>query len=91
VLHEQANTMTLFALNRNLTEETRLRVSAGGFYILEIDQALQLRDADLQAVNTKAKPDRVQPSALTSVRAEAGGAYATLSPASWNVVRVKVR
>jgi alpha-N-arabinofuranosidase len=91
VLDERANTLTLFALNRNLTEEMRLRVSAGGLSVLEIDQALELRDADLKAANTKAHPDRVRPSPLTGVRAEPGGVHATLSPASWNVIRVKVR
>jgi len=91
VLDKQANTLTLFALNRNLTEEMRLRVGAGGLSLLEIDQALELRDTDLKAVNSKVHPDRVRPSPLIGARADAGGVYATLSPASWNVIRVKVR
>jgi alpha-N-arabinofuranosidase len=90
VHQEQADNLTLFALNRNLTEEMPLRVTAGGFSKLEIDRALQLQDADLKAANTKAQPDRVQPSALTGVRAEGGSLYARLSPASWNVIRARV-
>jgi alpha-N-arabinofuranosidase len=67
-----------------------LRVTAGGFATLEIDQALQLQDADLKAMNTKANPDRVKPSRLPGVRAEGSRLHAALLPASWNVIRARV-
>jgi len=85
-----ANRLTLFALNRSLSEEMPLRVAAEGFAMLEFDQALRLQHADLKAANTKAEPDRVQPSALADVRTDGAKLYATLSPASWNVIRAKV-
>jgi len=68
-----------------------LRVSADGFAEFEIEQALQLCDADLKAVNTKAQPDRVKPSVLTNVQAKSGGLSITLAPASWNVIRATLR
>jgi len=85
-----AGTLTLFALNRSLTEEMPLRVTMEGFSNLHLGQALQLHDSDLKAVNSKADPDRVRPSQIAEVRAERGSLHATLLPASWNVIRVKI-
>jgi len=87
---EQAGALTLFALNRSLTEEMPLRVNAEGFSGFVVERALQLHDTDLKAVNTKTHPDRVKPSALASVRAEGNSLTATLAPASWNVIRVRI-
>ena len=88
---EQSDRLTLFALNRNAKEQMSVQVSADGFAELEFDEALQLCDADLKAVNSKARPDRVRPTALTSVRAHRGALEARLAPASWNVIRAKAR
>ena len=82
--------LTLFALNRSLTEEMPLRVTVDGFSDLAVDQALQLHDTDLEAVNSSQQPDRVRPSALSGVRAEGGRLSANLMPASWNVIRARV-
>jgi alpha-N-arabinofuranosidase len=49
---EPAGAQTLFALNRSLEEELPLEVRAKGFEGLEVDQAFELRDDDLQATNT---------------------------------------
>ena len=65
-----------------------MRVNAERFSGLVVERALQLHDTDLDAVNTRANPDRVKPSALAGVRAEGNTLTATLLPASWNVIRV---
>ena len=82
--------LTVFALNRHLSEEMPLRIEANGFSGLKVEQAIQLGDGDLKAVNTKANPDRVKPSALAGVKVEGSTVQATLLPASWNVIRLKV-
>ncbi len=87
---ESGGFLTVFALNRSLTEEMPLRVEANGFTGLAVERAIQLRDGDLEAVNTKSQPDRVAPSVLAGVRVEGGALQATLAPASWNVIRLKV-
>ncbi len=87
---EKARALTLFALNRSLTEEMPLHVTAGGFSKLLVEQALQLHDTDLKAANTRSNPDRVMPSPLAGVRAEGNTLTGTLRPASWNVIRVMV-
>ena len=81
--------LTLFALNRSLGEEMPLEVDAGGFSKLEVDQAIELRDRDLKAVNTKTAPTRVKPSPLSGVEVKRGSIKAKLKPASWNVIRLK--
>lgn len=86
---EQAAALTLFALNRSLDREISLQLSAQSFSGLEVDRALQLHDADLEAVNTRAEPDRVKPTALGDAEAADGQVSATLLPASWNVIRLK--
>ena len=86
---DKAGMLTLFALNRSLTEEMPLRVAAKGFRAMKVDKALQLHDADLKAINTKEAPDRVAPAPLGGVGIDGEQVRATLRPASWNVIRVK--
>ena len=85
---DKAGTLTLFALNRSLSEDLPLRLSAGGLGSLVVKQALQLVDADLKAANTRDTPDRVVPKPLAAVRAAGEHVEATLAPASWNVIRL---
>jgi len=90
-VHDDKNrTLTLFALNRSLTEELPLRLQAAGFSRLALKQALQLGDPDLKAVNTRQNPDRIVPRPLTSVRTEGEKLEAVLAPASWNVIQLAV-
>jgi alpha-N-arabinofuranosidase len=90
-VHDQpGGRLTLFALNRSLTEEMPLRVDAGGFAGLAVDQALQLHDADLKAGNTRDQPERIERAVLDGVRVDGARVTASLRPASWNVIRLKV-
>jgi alpha-N-arabinofuranosidase len=87
---DRKGTLTLFALNRSLTEELPLRLQAAGFSGLVLKHALQLGDADLKAVNTKQNPDRVAPRPLASVRIDGERLEAVLAPASWNIIQLAV-
>jgi alpha-N-arabinofuranosidase len=90
-VHDDKNsTLTLFALNRSLTEELPLRLQAAGFSRLVPKQALQLCEPDLKAVNTRQDPDRVAPRSLGSVRTDGERLEAVLAPASWNVIQLAV-
>jgi alpha-L-arabinofuranosidase len=86
---ETAGTLTLFLLNRHLTESMTLELSARGFAGLEVAQAHQLCDADLDALNTRDEPDRISPKPLGTVAVRDSGLNATLAPASWNVIRLR--
>lgn len=80
--------LTLFALNRSLSEEMDLAVRADGYARLEVADAVQLADKDLKAANTRDQPERILPGRLAEVRVEAGSVKARLKPASWNVIRL---
>ena len=83
--------LSLFALNRDLRQPISVTVEARGFGRLAVGPALELRHADLKAVNTKAAPDRVKPAALTGVGIDGGKLRMELSPASWNVICFEAR
>jgi alpha-N-arabinofuranosidase len=80
--------LTVFALNRSLTEEMPLQVRLDGFMQVSVDSAMQLHDANLEAVNTEASSQRVRPMPL-AVQMGNGAVSTTLRPASWNVIRLK--
>jgi len=87
---DKAGTLTLFALNRSLTEEMPFTVTAAGFPKLAVKQAQQLCDPDLKAVNSKAAPDRIAPKPLAKVKVAGETVEAVLPPASWNVIQLGV-
>jgi len=87
---ESSGGLTLFALNRSLSQAMRVQVALEGFRGITVDSALQLHDSDLEAANTRAQPNRVKPIPLTGVNIEDVHLSATLAPASWNVLRLKV-
>ena len=91
-VHDEADgAVTLFALNRHLSEEMPLDVRARGFEGLEVIEALAMHDGDLEAVNTKETPDRIRPGKLDGVRIDRERVTATLAPASWNIIRLAAR
>ncbi len=80
--------VTLFALNRHLTEPMHLKVDLEGMGLRGIRAARQLCDADLAAANTAAEPDRVRPGLLSGVVLTGSVLRATLAPASWTMIRL---
>ncbi len=86
----EAATLTLFALNRHLSEEMPLEVVMHGVGSLAEREAWQLHGSDLHASNTKQHPDRVKPSILADVHVSQDHLRATLAPASWNLIRLHV-
>src|SRR5262245_8458272 len=85
---DNAGTLTLLGLNRNLSEELPLTLLAGGFRNLSVKQSLQLCDPDLKAINSKDAPDRITPKPLPTCRANGDRLTAQLAPASWNVIQL---
>jgi alpha-N-arabinofuranosidase len=79
--------LALFALNRSLDQPLDLGAVAGGFAGLELEAALTLHDADLDAANSKDAPDRLAPQALEDVRVDGEAISAVLPPASWTLLR----
>jgi alpha-N-arabinofuranosidase len=82
--------VTLFALNRHLTEPMRLEVAMRGFENIGMMSAHQLHHTDLKAVNTQHRPHEVKPASLEAVEILGSRVTVALAPASWNVVRLTV-
>jgi alpha-N-arabinofuranosidase len=59
--------ITLFLLNRDLEAPMRLEGRIRGFGRAGVASALTLHDADLEAVNSSATPDRIRPVELNGV------------------------
>jgi alpha-N-arabinofuranosidase len=85
---EAEGSLTLFALNRHLSEAMPLEVVAKGFSGLSLERATSLGDGDLEAVNTRDAPERVKPGTLSEVKVDGERISAVLPPASWNVLRL---
>jgi alpha-N-arabinofuranosidase len=83
-------TLTLFAVNRG-EAALALEAELAGFGALVVREHLVLADADLDATNTEAEPDRVVPRADGGARVEGATLRAELRPLSWNVVRLERR
>ena len=79
--------LTVFALNRHLTEPMPLTVTLNGFGAGSIRAARTLHHPDLNAANTRDAPDTVRPLPLEGVTLAGDTIRATLPPASWNVIR----
>jgi alpha-N-arabinofuranosidase len=79
--------LNLFALNRDLQQPMTIAIDARGFSNLAVSQALELRNDDLKAVNSKAAPERIKPAPLKGVASDGHKLRVTLAPASWNIIR----
>ena len=80
--------ISIFALNRHLTDDMELDVQLNGFQVGTVEVASQMRHDDLMATNTRDAPDTVKPGELAGVHLAEGRVRATLKPASWNVIVV---
>src|SRR5215472_16858829 len=88
VQREDGKALTLFAVNRSLDEAMPVEIVAEGFGRLRLREARQIHHSDLNAVNTRDDPDQVKPVPLDGVEFEAEGRIqATLTPASWTMLR----
>ena len=79
--------LTLFIVNRDLSQDVLLEADLRGFGPLRPIEHSQLVSEDLQAVNTERDPNRVSPTPGAGAIVEDGKLTVRLRPASWNVMR----
>ncbi len=79
--------LTVFAVNRSLTETLNVDVDMRDFASHEGVDHVVLAHDDLHACNTLDRPDTVAPSSTAAPVVANGRATLPLAPASWNVVR----
>ncbi|WP_228983940.1 alpha-N-arabinofuranosidase [Streptomyces sp. DH12] len=80
--------VTVFAVNRDRSRPLPLRVALSGLDADRIVEHSVLGDADPDARNTLAEPERVVPHAGHGARLDAGVLDVVLEPLSWNVLRL---
>ncbi|MFC4811128.1 alpha-N-arabinofuranosidase [Paenibacillus sp. GCM10023250] len=90
VHNAEAGEVTVFAVNRHLSEALPFEIDLRSFGGCRVLEHLVLESGDLKAANTQDAPDRVVPHARGSAEADGSAVRARLGQASWNVIRLKV-
>lgn len=86
-LHENGG-LTLFAVNRSLTEDVQLHADLRAFGSLRVAEHIVLHHDDVKAVNTEAAAETVAPKAGDLGVLDGGKLTVTLPALSWNVIRL---
>ncbi|MDX3803739.1 alpha-N-arabinofuranosidase [Streptomyces sp. AK04-3B] len=81
-------TVTVFAVNRSRADALPLQVALHGLELTSVVEHSVLADADPDARNTLADPERVAPHPAEGTALTDGTLTATLEPLSWNVIRL---
>ena len=81
--------VTVFCVNRDLTEDCLLDLDLRSFGALEMEEHIVLHHDDVKAVNTEECPDRVIPVTVQNAKTDGGRAQVTLPALSWNVLRFR--
>ena len=79
--------LTIFAVNRDLTEDIHLTCDLRAFGKLQPAEHLLLHHPDVKAVNTEENPDNVKPVAGQHGTLEGGHFEMRVPALSWNVIR----
>lgn len=87
---EETESLCLFMVNRNLERAAELSLDLRGFPSYELEEHIVLCGPELKAVNSQLE-ERVKPARSNGMRLENGTLEGLLSPASWNVIRLKKR
>ncbi|MBA2936856.1 alpha-N-arabinofuranosidase [Paenibacillus sp. CGMCC 1.16610] len=90
VYNEEQSQITVFAVNRHLSETLDLDINLRSFCEVRLVEHLVLEHDDLKATNTKLHPENVIPHNQGTARMEEGHVQARLSKSSWNVIRLDV-
>ena len=83
--------VTLFLVNRDLTEDVNLGIDLRAFGDLTLKEHILLHHDDVKAVNTEDAPFTVCPTAGPGGTVDRGRASVTIPALSWNVLRFSVR
>lgn len=89
IADEQQETLTLFAVNKDLKSDYSVTMDVRQFDGYQVQEHILLTNEDLKAVNTEEKPDNVVPVLCENSKVEDGTLKSVLPARSWNVVRLK--
>ncbi len=81
------DSLTVFCVNRDLTEECALSLDLRSFGDLRMTEHIVLHHDDVNAVNTEENPREVFPGSVPTAAPDHGRVTVKLQPLSWNVIR----
>ncbi|MEU8704954.1 alpha-N-arabinofuranosidase [Streptomyces sp. NPDC048565] len=84
----ETGAVTVFAVNRGQDAALPLEVALTGLDLDRVVEHLVVADADPEATNTLAAPERVVPHAAKGTELTGGTVRAVLEPLSWNMIRL---
>ncbi|MFJ8748857.1 alpha-N-arabinofuranosidase [Streptomyces sp. NPDC102441] len=84
----ETGAVTVFAVNRSQDTALPLEVALAGLDLTEVAEHQVVADADPEATNTLAEPERVVPHAAEGTELTGGTLKAVLEPLSWNMIRL---
>lgn len=87
---KQAGMLTLFIVNRHLSETADLETELAGFASPSLSDHLVMQGYDLELTNGPDAPDRVVPTKGSGVGVEDGKLKGKLAPLSYHVLRLSV-
>jgi alpha-N-arabinofuranosidase len=90
ILSENQEEVTVFAVNRHLSESLPFEIDLRSFGSCRVIEHIVLEHDDLKAANTIDAPDRITPHTGGSATADGSKVEASLGKASWNVIRLKL-
>ncbi len=85
---DEAGSVSIFAVNRDMKEDVELAVDMRSFDGLAAARHIVLHHDDVKAVNTEERPDNVAPSKGEGAVLDGGRFSVRLPALSWNVIRV---
>ena len=89
VLNEAENTITVFAVNRNISEDAQFEMKIAGFENFRAEEHIVMAGYDLKAVNSPTC-EHVQPQVISDLVVDGEDTVCTLKAASWNVMRFQL-
>lgn len=87
-IQDELGTLTVFAVNRSLTDALPLESVGMSLEDYRIVEHICMAHPDLKAVNTIDQPDEVVPQVIENASLENGKLSAILARQSWNVIRL---
>ena len=87
VFSEESRQLTLFVLNRSLTDDLELSIDLRSFKNVQMIEYIEMAGFDLKATNTAEYPNRVFPISRPVQMSSNGSVDVHLSKTSWNVLR----
>lgn len=89
-VHNEGGTVTLFIVNRHLTEPAELDTGLTGFGGARLVEHKVMQGHDLRATNGPDKPDAIAPQDGSGLGIEDGALKGTLQPLSYHMIRLEV-